>query len=209
MSEPTTPRSWWHTLPGVLTGVAALVTALAGLVAVLMQAGWLGARGDAPKATAPPPASAPPAATAPAAAPAPVAATDPPRPAPPAGEAPRPYTVALPAQRDHKLGPAVFKATYTLLKAEVVPQTSERSALHIRLRMTNHDRNDKNFWDSSFRLLVDGVPTAPESGLNELVAGEAAKEGEVIFPVARGTAAATLKITYYGDSTEIPLKLAP
>ena len=115
----------------------------------------------------------------------------------------------MPGQRDYKLGPAVFKATFTLLKAEVVPQTAGNSALHIRLRMTNHDRYDKNFWDRSFRLLVDGVPVAPEGGLNELVPGEAAKEGELVFPIPRGTASGTLRINYYDNSTDIPLTLAP
>jgi hypothetical protein len=203
MSEEAKPRNWWHTLPGVLTGVAAVVTALAGLLAALMQTGWVGGSKPTPApqaagSTPPAPAAAAPAAT-----------LETPRTAPRASEAPRAHAVALPAQRDYKLGPAVFKATFTLLKAEVVPQTAEKSALHIRLRMTNHDRNDKNFWDRSFRLLVDGVPVAPEGGLNELVPGDAAKEGEVIFPIPRGTASGTLRITYYDNSTDIPLTLAP
>lgn len=196
MSDEAKRGTWWQTLPGMLTGAAALVTALAGLLAALSQTGWFAKQ-------------APPAAAATSAAPAPGTA----KAAATAGaaehvavtsEAPRPHAVALPAQRDYTLGPAVFKATFTLLKAEVVPQTADRSALRIRLRMTNHDRNDKNFWDQSFRLLVDDVPIAPESGLNELVAGEAAKEGEVVFPIARSTRSARLRITYYDVATEIP-----
>jgi hypothetical protein len=35
------PQNWWHTLPGVLTGVAAIITAGAGLAAALFQAGLL------------------------------------------------------------------------------------------------------------------------------------------------------------------------
>jgi hypothetical protein len=182
--------------------MAAVVTAAAGLLAAVAQTGWFGKR-EAPSV---PPAAATPAA--PAAGPERASA---------AGdaarhvsvEAPRPHAVALPAQRDYKLGPGASKATFTLLKAEVVPQTADRSALHIRLRMTNHDRYDKNFWDSSFRLLVDGVPIAPESGLNEVVAGEAAKEGEVLFPIARGTRSALLRIKFHDDATEIPLALGP
>ena len=204
MSEEAKPRNWWHTLPGVLTGLAAVVTALAGLVAALMQTGWWGA---SKPAAAPQAANAPPARQPAAAAPSAPVETS--RAAAPPSEAPRAHAVVLPAQRDYKLGPALSKATFTLLKAEVVPQTSEKSALHIRLRMTNHDRYDKNFWDRSFRLLVDGVPVAPESGLNEVVPGEAAKDGEVVFPIPRGTARGSLKITYYDDSTEIPLALAP
>jgi hypothetical protein len=56
-------------------------------------------------------------------------------------------------------------------------------------------------------IIVDGVPRAPEGGLNELVPGQAAKEGDVLFVIPHGTRRATLKITYGDDSTEIPLHL--
>ncbi|MGT2462223.1 hypothetical protein [Sinomonas atrocyanea] len=36
-SEEHRPPSWWSTLPGILTGVAALITALAGLFFGLVQ----------------------------------------------------------------------------------------------------------------------------------------------------------------------------
>jgi hypothetical protein len=36
MAEPVAGRSWWTTLPGVLTGVAALLTAVTGFVAVIV-----------------------------------------------------------------------------------------------------------------------------------------------------------------------------
>jgi hypothetical protein len=73
--------------------------------------------------------------------------------------------------------------------------------------MMNHGRYDANFWDRSFRLIVDGVPMAPESALNELVPGQSAKEGDVLFVIPHGTRGATLRITYGDDSTEIPLRL--
>ena len=37
-------RSWWSTLPGVLTALAALLTAVSGLVALLVQTGLFGAK---------------------------------------------------------------------------------------------------------------------------------------------------------------------
>jgi hypothetical protein len=46
-NDPASP-SWWQTLPGVLTAVAALITAIAGLLAVLVQTGVLYRRGDPP-----------------------------------------------------------------------------------------------------------------------------------------------------------------
>ena len=101
------------------------------------------------------------------------------------------YSVGLPAMRDYRLG----TATFTLLKAEVSPQTTEKNALQIRLRMLNDNRFDANFWDRSFRLIVNGVPMAPESNLNEVVPAQSAKEGDVIFVVPRGTTGGNLKIT--------------
>jgi len=52
--------------------------------------------------------------------------------------------------------------------------------------------------------VVNGVPMAPESDLNELVPAQSAKEGDVIFVVPRGTSG-KLRITYADGSTEIPL----
>lgn len=210
MGDEGKSGSWWQTLPGVITSITAAVTALAGLIVAVKQTGWLDSQ-PPPAAPTAAPASAPAAAPAP---PAPAAreAARPALPAPasvPAPAAAAPHAIPLPALRDYKLGPPGVKATFTLLKVEMSPQTAEKDALRIRLRMLNHDRYDKNFWDRLFRLLVDGVPLAPEGGLNELVPGESAKEGDVLFVVPRGTAAARLRITYYEDSTEIPLDLKP
>ncbi len=79
----------------------------------------------------------------------------------------------------------------------------------ISLRMLNHDRFDTNFWDRSFRLMLHDVPMAPESGLNELVRAQSAREGEVIFFIPRATTEGKLKIINGDDSTEIALVLAP
>lgn len=52
MADDAKQSSWWHTLPGVLTAVAAVVTAVGGLIAVLVQSGIIGARGEGPSAEA-------------------------------------------------------------------------------------------------------------------------------------------------------------
>lgn len=51
MSESPKPASWWQTLPGILTALAAIITALSGFVALLFQHGVLGAK-SGPKAEA-------------------------------------------------------------------------------------------------------------------------------------------------------------
>lgn len=165
--------------------MTAAITALAGLVVALKQVGWIGS----------PPAQPPSAAA--------TASSSSQAPAP-ASQTRTSYAVTLPAMRDYKLGPA----TFTLLSAEISPQSSEKDALRIRLRMMNNDSYDANFWDKSFRLLVDGVPTAPESDLNELVRSRSAKDGTVLFVIPHGTAAANLEVSYYNEQTSIPLVLA-
>ncbi len=42
MTEETTKKSWWGTMPGVLTALAATITAVGSLVAVLSQSGLIG-----------------------------------------------------------------------------------------------------------------------------------------------------------------------
>ena len=55
MVEDEKSGSWWLTMPGILTGIAAIVTAVAGLVGILYQNGVLDGqrksalRGDRPK----------------------------------------------------------------------------------------------------------------------------------------------------------------
>lgn len=201
MSDGEKSKSWWHTLPGVITSLTAAITALAGLIVAIDQTGWFGS--EPPSAVTAPTTLTP---TAPVSVAAPVAPARDPSPATSSAAAARPaYAVELPAMRDYRLG----AATFTLLNAEVSPRTTEKDALRVRLRMTNHDRFDANFWDQSFRLIVNGVPMAPESGLNELVRAESAEEGDVLFVMPQGTFAVTLRITHADESTEIPLALGP
>ncbi|MDN8612301.1 hypothetical protein [Variovorax ginsengisoli] len=190
MSDEEKPRRWWQTLPGVITSLTAAVTAVAGLIVAVRQAGWIGPPS--------PPAATQSSAQVPAAPPVPSAP-------PTSGAAAR--AVELPALRDYTLGPGSGNVTFTLLQAELSPQTAEQEALTIRLRLTNHGNYDTNFWDRSFRWSVGGVPMAPDGGLNELVPARSAKEGRVNFVIPRGSPDGKLEISYGDDRTEIPLAL--
>ena len=53
MSEAPKPASWWQTLPGILTALAATITALSGFVALLFQNGVLGHKSEPKAAQAP------------------------------------------------------------------------------------------------------------------------------------------------------------
>lgn len=212
MSDEEKSKGWWSTVPGLITSLAAAITAVAGLVVAIKQTGWFAPQTSPSTMTQLTTPTATPTPT-----PTPTVTPTPQRgAATPVGDSPRPppsgsstaatsasYTVELPRLRDYTLG----EATFTLLKAEMSPQTTEQDVLQIRVRMMNHGRFSTNFWDDSFRLIVNGVPTAPASGLNELVQADAAKDGDVKFAVPHGTAAVRLKIRYADASTEIPIAL--
>lgn len=53
MTESPKSPSWWHTLPGVLTALAAVITAISGLAALLFQSGIIGSKAE-PNRTAQP-----------------------------------------------------------------------------------------------------------------------------------------------------------
>jgi hypothetical protein len=53
MAEPAKTGSWWQTLPGALTALAGVITAVSGPIALLYQNGVLGHRGEATAATQP------------------------------------------------------------------------------------------------------------------------------------------------------------
>ncbi len=80
--------------------------------------------------------------------------------------------------------------------------------MRLTVRMLNNRSYGANFWDDSFRLLVNGVPRAPDSGLNELVAGRSAKEGAIEFVFPQNARSLVLVI---GDdeTARLPITLKP
>ncbi len=67
-----------------------------------------------------------------------------------------------------------------------------------------------NFWDDQFRLLVNGVPRAPDSNLNLTVEGGAALDGDVTFEVPDTAQSLTLRIQHGADAAaDLPLKMEP
>ncbi|MDR6505931.1 hypothetical protein [Arthrobacter oryzae] len=182
------PTSWWATLPGLLTAAAAVITAVTGLLLGLGQLGVFDG-GGRPAAT---PGGAPAAGT-----------SQPAEPARPGGTATGAaesagWTVDLPAGRTYRAA----DLEYEILDARVRPDVAGKVALTISVRCTNHGRYDVNFWDSTFRLNAGGVNHSPDSGLNELVAGDSSKAGDVRFTVPADTRGALLRIKFTeGEST--------
>jgi hypothetical protein len=97
---------------------------------------------------------------------------------------------------------------YTLISASVTPNTNN-SAVRLRIRVSNEGRYDANFWDDSFRLVVNGGMLAPTSGLNKLVPGHSIDQGIVTFEAPRGASKVSLRIEYQGQTGEVPLDLSP
>ncbi|BDT68129.1 hypothetical protein os1_23110 [Comamonadaceae bacterium OS-1] len=184
MDEDPKSKSWWNTLPGVLTAVAAVIAAVTAPVSTLHQTGWIGAKASTsqPSSTQPP-TSSPPSVSPP---PAPTAA-------PASGSAPG--SIALPAQTTFTYG----KLSYQLLAARVGHPTPDTLSLQFTVRMTSDDQYEANFWDASFRLRVNGLLQAPVSNLNKVVAGNSSTDGVVEFLVPSGTAKVELQMGEVGN----------
>jgi hypothetical protein len=187
------PPSWWATLPGLLTAAAAVITAVTGLLLGLGQLGVFD--GGRPAATS---------------GGSPAAGTSQPGPPPPGGTATGAgegagWTVALPAERTYRSS----DIEYELLEARVRPEVAGKVALTISVRCTNHGRYDINFWDSTFRLNAGAVSLSPDAGLNELVAGDSSKSGDVRFTVPADTRGALLRIKFAQGESTAQLTISP
>ena len=60
----------------------------------------------------------------------------------------------------------------------------------------------------SFRLRVDGVPSAPVGNLNKLVAAQSAEEGVIEFVIPAAARAVVLLVRQADESTEIAVDLS-
>jgi len=103
----------------------------------------------------------------------------------------------------------IRKSTYTVLALTPEPGDNAGWRLRARLRLSAAPNSGgMNFSDSSFRLLIDGVPRAPDSTLNEIVDSAASKDGELVWVVPRGAQSLTLRVHHYSESGDLPLALS-
>jgi hypothetical protein len=178
MAEEKQVRAWWQTVPGMLTGIAAVLTATTGLMVALNQTGWL-KRTDAAARGHPSDSMATSAKA--------------------AGE---PAGTLAPSMVEVKLGDAVF----TLLRMQHQPRTPDTHTLTLRARLTNQGPYPVNFWNANFRLLADGVPHAPVGDLNKVVEGSSAQDGDVEFSFPASARSLVLRISAGQESTDIRLR---
>jgi hypothetical protein len=195
MAENQKPQKWWHTVPGILTAAAAIITAVTGLVVALHQTGIFDATArlfssDREVTTTHHEAVSVPGSS--------LNATN-----PTVSRQSIQAPVKLASGAETRLANSVYK----LLAVQLEPYNAENLALRFTIRVTNNGNYGENFWDASFRLLADDIPRAPISGLNKIVHGHSAEEGDVLFLMPTSTRTATLRIMNTGQTTEIPIEL--
>jgi hypothetical protein len=191
-------KSWWQTLPGILTAFAAAITAVTGLI-VAVRPARSPAESRPPIETSSTGASG---ATTGASVTSPPSTTTQGRSTPATAQAIRPPS---PSQVKLARGDIVID----ILRGRVEPYNATTRSLALRIRLTNNGNYGVNFWASSFRLVIDGVPRAPTNGLNEIVDGHAAKDGDVIFDVPDDARSVALRLVWSEEQTDVPLDLPP
>lgn len=191
MADTPSRQSWWQTLPGILTGVAALITAVTGLMVAFNHSA---SRSQ-------------PAASSSFSDPRDVRSTSVADSRTSGGSNGSPGTRTVPRLSVSQVKLGGGTAVVTILSAQTDTIDADRRSLTFRVRYMNAGRFPANFWASSFRLLVDNVPRAPTNNLNEVVDSDSAKEGDVVFELPVATREVVLQISAGDDTTRVPVTL--
>ncbi|MEO7215521.1 hypothetical protein [Mucilaginibacter sp.] len=184
-------KNFWTTLPGIITGLAAVVTAVTGLVVALNGAGVFSKPTGGNKAPAKKDI---------------VVKKD---------------ADSLPGKQAEqqtvvkKVKP-VFALTavkiedhdYKILGSSLEAITPETNLLKIKINYKNNSNySPATFWNEGFRLSIDGSLTAPSGDLSELVARHAEQVGTITFEVPNSVKDIALHILDVEKDISIPIKL--
>jgi hypothetical protein len=185
-------KSFWTTLPGIITGFAGIVTAITGLIVALNGAGLFSKPAAANKVSTE---------TKPGA----------------LNEADSLISKPTAPQKPvEKLKP-VFSMTqikiedheYKIISSSLEAITPESSSLKIKIKYKNNSNySPATFWNEGFRLAIDGALTAPSGDLSELVERHAELVGTVTFEVPNNTSSLVFHILDVGKDVAVPIKLA-
>lgn len=175
------PKGWWQTLPGLLTAVAGIVTALTGLLLAVHQ---MGCFDRSPVSQVQPHTT-----------------TDRSHSTEAEGGAhpetsPTSRQLILPTNTEVRFDESVYK----LVAARLDPYASGKVSIHLTVRMTNNGRFPVNFWAASFRLLVGESLQAPTNDLNKIVASHSLEEGDVDFVIPANISSVGLQMGDVGES---------
>jgi hypothetical protein len=207
-------RRWWKTISGLVTATAGIITAVAGLLVTLHQIGLLSNKekpafvsSSSDKDTTKRLAVTAPSATS-------TKTTEPSKAKLPsdatktlANDRVTRYSVTFPFGTEVTLKNNRGEGTYKILAAQVDSRNAGRFTLKFYIRLTNKGPLDLGFWSDSFRLLIDGVPRAPTSWLNDGVDARSAKESDVIFEMPDTAESLVLSVTSGPETANIPIIL--
>src|SRR5215472_632934 len=187
--------NWWPTLPGLLTGLAAIITAVTGLIVAFNH---LSRNEPAPaSSTSSAPSSQSPASS----------TSSGTSPAPTAGSARSSLSGAIALPELHQVKHGGGDTVITILSADFEPIDADRRLLKFRIRYLNNGKYPANFWRDSYRLIIDDTPRSPTNSLNEVVAAGEAKEGDVVFQLPVSAKDVVLQITSGEEQSHIAFRL--
>ncbi|MCR8557848.1 hypothetical protein KXD93_09360 [Mucilaginibacter sp. BJC16-A38] len=186
-------KSFWTTVPGIITGIAAIVTAITGLIVALNGAGLFSKSAVANKAN-----------------------TETKQEAKKDADS-LTEKKEEPQKPVEKLKP-VFSMTgvkiedheYSILGSSLEAITPESNSLTIKIKYKNNSNySPATFWNEGFRLAIDGSLTAPSGDLSELVQRHAELVGTVTFEVPNNAKDLVFHILDVGKDIAVPIKLTP
>jgi hypothetical protein len=186
-------KNFWTTVPGIITGLAAIVTAITGLIVALNGAGLFSKPAAANKAASE------------------------------TKQAVKKDADSLTGKKEEPQKPVeklkpVFAMTevkiedheYKILSSALEAITPESNSLKIKIKYKNNSNySPATFWNEGFRLAIDGSLTAPSGDLSELVERHAELVGTVTFEVPNNAKDLALHILDVGKDISIPIKLVP
>ena len=188
--------SWWQTVPGILTGIAAIITAVTGFILAYSAFNNTKKISEEPKSEVVKPST----------------TLQPDLPKAPsvlsnAGGARSDASSSVPLPAIHHVKLVSAEALVTIQSAKLEPIDADRNSLTFTVQYRNLGTYPKNFWSRSFRLIVNGVPQAPTNEPNEVVQGESAKDAEFDFELSNKVKNVELQISYNEEKRLISFQL--
>ena len=188
--------SWWQTVPGILTGIAAIITAVTGFILAYSSFNNAKKLTEAPKSEAAKP-STPQQPDLPKAS---SASSN-------AGGAKSGVSTSVPLPAIHHVKLVSAEAVVTILSAKLEPIDADGNSLTFTVQYRNLGTYSKNFWSRSFRLIVNEVPQAPTNEPDLVVQGDSAKDAEFVFEVPKNIKNVDLQISYNEEKRLISFQL--
>ena len=93
------------------------------------------------------------------------------------------------------------------LRSVSVHRYSHKLTLTLNVRVVNGGRYDVTFGDGHFRLLLDGTPRSPISGISTTVASEGSRDGAIVFDLPLDATDVVLRARWGDITAEVPLRI--